>query len=94
VLSVLEQILACNFIVSIVVQFPESAVEDVKVLVGEVFGHLVDVFFVIHLLKDGEEVRFANLTRGNASRVTEVDTVKDACDDCDCVLVLEFGVVG
>jgi hypothetical protein len=77
-----------------VVQFPKSAVQDVKVLVGEVFGHLVDVFFVIDLLKDREEVGFADLTRGNSSRMTEVDTVKDACDDCDCVLVLEFSVVG
>ena len=63
-------------------------------LVEEVFGHLVNVFPLIHLLDDGEEIGFAYLSRGYATRVAETDRVEDASDDRDGVFLLELGMVG
>lgn len=51
VIAVLEQILSSDAIISVVVQFPKAAVEDVKVFVGKVSRNLVDVLFFINLLK-------------------------------------------
>lgn len=47
-----------------------------------------------HLLKYRKEIRLAYLARGDATRVAEIDRVKNAGDDRDCVLVLKLGMVG
>ena len=94
VLAVLQQILPGYFVISVVIQFPKSAVQNIKVLVGKVLGDFVDVFLLVDLAEYRGEVRFSYLSDGDFARVAEVDGVKDSGDDGDGVLVLEFGVVG
>ena len=50
-LTILQQILTCNLVISIMIEFPKSTVEDIEVLVRKVSSHFIDVFFLIDKLK-------------------------------------------
>lgn len=93
VITILEQVFTSNPVVPIMIQLPESAVENVKVLVGKVTSHLVYVFFLVDLMEGLEQVRPSDLTRGDAARMALVDNVEDASNDRDGVLFLKLSVV-
>jgi len=62
VLTVLQEVLPRYLVIPIVIQLPESAVQDVEVLVREVLRDLIYVLLLVDLLKDGKEVGLAYLS--------------------------------
>jgi hypothetical protein len=93
-ISIFEQIFSGNPIITIMIQFPKSTIQDIKMFIGEIACDLVDIFFFIHELKGFEEVGATDLTRGNATGMTLVDGIENAGNDRHGVLFLEFGVIG
>jgi hypothetical protein len=82
-LTILEQVFSTDPVISITIKLPEPAIQDIKVLVTQILGDLVDVFFVVHLPKGFQQIRSTYLTSSNASGMTLVQAIKDACNDVD-----------
>ena len=76
------------------VQFPESAIEDVEMFVGKVTCDLVNVFFFIDQQEALEQIRTSDLSGGDSTGMTLVDGIKNPCNDRDGILFLKFGMIG
>jgi hypothetical protein len=76
------------------IQFPKATIENIKVFVGKVPRHLVDIFFLVHLVKGVQQIGSSHLTRRDATRMTLVYHVKYASNDSDGVLFLKLGMIG
>lgn len=64
--------------VVIAVKFPELAVDDVEVLVGEELRDQIDVLLVFEASEDLKEVGAPQLAQGDAARPGGVDAEEDA----------------
>lgn len=75
------------------IEFPESAIQDIKVFVGKVSSDLVDVFLFVDLKKGIDKITTSDLATSDATRMTLVDAIKDASNDGDGVFFLELGMI-
>ena len=75
------------------IEFPEPAVQYIKVFVGEVSGDLVDIFLFVNLQKSIEKIAASNLSTRDTTGVTSVDAIKDPSNDSDSIFLLEFGMI-
>jgi len=80
VITIFEQILPGDPVVTVVIELPKSAVQDVEVLVREVSSDLIVVLLLIDQLEGLDEVRATYLPRSDASIVTSIDGIEDASD--------------
>ena len=65
----------------ILVQFPELAVDDVKVFVAEEIRDLIDVVLVLQQPDGGQQVRVTQFRQADVTRPGAVDVVEDASDN-------------
>ena len=93
-ITVLEYIFSCDSLISVFIQLPKATVEYIKVFIRKVPRHLVNVFFIVNLLKGFEKIGPSNLTQRDAPRMTFVHSVKDSSNDSDGIFFLEFRVIG
>jgi hypothetical protein len=61
-IAVLQQILPRDPIVTVVVQLPETTIEDIKMFIGKVTRDLVDVLLVVDLLEGIQQISSSDLT--------------------------------
>lgn len=79
-ITIFEQILPGDPVVTVMIELPKPTVQDVEVLVREVPRDLIDVLLLIDQLEGRDEVRATYLPRSDASVVTAIDGIKDASD--------------
>ena len=72
------KILAIDEQVVIFVQLPKLAVDNVKVLVTEEVGDLVDVVLVLEKSEDGQEIGLSQLLRGDSAAPGSIDGEEDS----------------
>ena len=78
--------------VVVFVQFPELAVDDVEVLVGEVVSDLIDVVLLLQQGQGLQEVAAAQLHHGDATRPRTVHHVEYPLDHLECQEMVLIGM--
>ena len=81
VIVVTGQIFLVDEQIVILVQFPELAVDDVKVFVAEEIRDLIDVVLVLQQPDGGQQVRVTQFRQADVTRPGAVDVVEDASDN-------------
>ena len=92
-LSVLQQVIPCQLRVFVIVQFKETAVENIEVFVAEVFRDSVDVCLLIDMHELVDQIGAVQLTKWDLSCATEIDFIKDSSNYGERIFPLELVMI-
>jgi len=72
------------------IKLPESAIQDIEMLIGKVLSDFIDIFFRCNLFKNFFEVRLLEIPKRYLAVIIRINHVEYAHYNCVCISILKL----